>query len=110
LPRRTRSDWRDRAGSPIGFAHLLFSLETISLARIGILEDIFVAEAARGSGVGGALLDTAERYARDHRLLRLTLATAHQNRAAQRLYLAHGYVPDQRFRSFNRFLSGDDAT
>jgi GNAT superfamily N-acetyltransferase len=101
---------RDRAGTVIGFAHLLFSLETVSLARIGILEDIFVAESARGGGVGGALLDAAERYAREHHLTRLTLATAHQNRAAQRLYLAHGYVPDQRFRSFNRFLSGDGTT
>jgi GNAT superfamily N-acetyltransferase len=100
---------RDRVGSLIGFAHLLFSLETISLARIGILEDIFVTEAARGAGVGGALLDAAERYAREHRLTRLTLATAHQNRVAQRLYLAHGYVPDQRFRSFNRYLTSDGA-
>jgi GNAT superfamily N-acetyltransferase len=88
----------------LGFAHLLFSFETVSLRRIGILEDIYVVESARGAGVGGALLDTAARFAREHGLARLTLATAHQNRVAQRLYLAHGYVPDQRFRSFNLFL------
>ena len=93
----------------LGFAHLLFSLETVSLRRIGILEDIFVTESARGRGVGGALLDAAETFARAGGLARLTLATAHQNRTAQRLYLAHGYVPDQRFRSFNRFLTTEPA-
>ena len=96
---------RAAGGEIVGFAHLLFSLETVSLRAIGILEDIFVRESSRGIGVGGALLDAAERFARERGLARLTLATAHQNRIAQRLYLAHGYVPDQRFRSFNRFLT-----
>ena len=94
-------------GSVLGFAHLLLSLDTVALKPIGILEDIYVTETARGKGIGGALLDAAERYARERGLGRLTLSTAHKNRTAQRLYLAHGYVPDQRFRSFNRFLSDD---
>jgi len=97
---------RANDGTLVGFAHLLLSIDTLSLRPIGILEDIFVVEAARGQGVGGALLDAAERYARERGLARLTLSTAHQNRTAQRLYLAKGYVPDQRFRSFNRFLDG----
>jgi GNAT superfamily N-acetyltransferase len=95
---------RAQDGTLLGFAHLLLSLDTLSLRPIGILEDIYVAEAARGQGVGGALLDAAETYAREHGLARLTLSTAHKNRTAQRLYLSKGYVPDQRFRSFNRFL------
>jgi GNAT superfamily N-acetyltransferase len=92
-------------GTLLGFAHLLLSLDTLSLKPIGILEDIYVVEAARGKGVGGALLETAQTYGRDRGLARLTLSTAHQNRTAQRLYLANGYVPDQRFRSFNLFLA-----
>jgi GNAT superfamily N-acetyltransferase len=91
-------------GTLLGFAHLLLSLDTLSLKPIGILEDIYVVEAARGAGIGGTLLAAAEKYGRDHGLARLTLSTAHQNRTAQRLYLANGYVPDQRFRSFNLFL------
>jgi GNAT superfamily N-acetyltransferase len=86
------------------FAHLVPSLDTLTLRPIGILEDIFVAEAHRKAGIGGALLDAAADYARVLGFARLTLSTAHQNRAAQRLYLAHGYVPDQRFRSFNYIL------
>jgi ribosomal protein S18 acetylase RimI-like enzyme len=101
---------RSASGAAVGFAHLLFSLETLSLSPIGILEDIYVDEAARGAGIGGALLDAAQRFARERGLRRLTLSTAHQNRIAQRLYLAHGYVPDQRFRSFNRFLSAEPET
>jgi len=100
---------RANDGTLFGFAHLLLSLDTLSLRPIGILEDIYVTEAARGQGVGGALLDAAEAYARECGLARLTLSTAHQNRTAQRLYLAKGYVPDQRFRSFNRFLTNVPA-
>jgi GNAT superfamily N-acetyltransferase len=96
---------RDASGELLGFAQVLFSLVTVSLARIGILEDLYVVEAARGRGVGGALLDYAAGFARQNGLARLTLSTAHQNRVAQRLYLAHGYVPDQRFRSFTLELS-----
>ena len=95
---------RANDGGLLGFAHLLLSIDTLSLRPIGILEDIYVLEAARGQGIGGALLDAAAAYARAHSLARLTLSTAHQNRTAQRLYLAKGYVPDQRFRSFNLFL------
>jgi GNAT superfamily N-acetyltransferase len=94
-------------GALAAFAHLLPSLDTLSLRPIGILEDMYVAEAHRKAGIGGALLDAAAAYAREHGYSRLTLATAHQNRVAQRLYLAHGYVPDQRFRTFNYFL--DDS-
>jgi GNAT superfamily N-acetyltransferase len=93
----------------VGFAHLLFSLETVALRRIGILEDVYVADGARRTGTGGALLDAATDYARKSGLARLTLSTAHQNRPAQRLYLRHGYVPDQRFRSFNLFLDDPPA-
>ncbi len=93
----------------VGFAQLLFALETVALRRIGILEDIYVVESARRTGTGGALLDAATDYARKSGLARLTLSTAHQNRPAQRLYLRHGYVPDQRFRSFNLFLDDPPA-
>jgi GNAT superfamily N-acetyltransferase len=89
----------------VAFAHLLTSLDTLALRRIGILEDIYVENDHRKGGIGGALLDAAEAYARERGFSRLTISTAHQNRAAQRLYLAHGYEPDQRFRSFNRYLS-----
>lgn len=100
---------RDERGRPIAFAHLLLSLDTLALRRIGILEDIYVDEAHRGAGIGGALLAEAERYARERGLSRLTLSTAHKNRVAQRLYLNHGYVPDQRFRAFNRPLENEPA-
>ena len=100
---------RESGGRPIAFAHLMPSLDSLALQTIGILEDIYVDEAHRRAGLGGALLDAAERYAREHRLSRLTLSTAHKNRTAQRLYLSRGYVPDQRFRAFNRVLVEEAA-
>jgi GNAT superfamily N-acetyltransferase len=57
---------RANDGGLLGFAHLLLSIDTLSLRPIGILEDIYVLEAARGQGIGGALLDAAAAYARAH--------------------------------------------
>jgi GNAT superfamily N-acetyltransferase len=100
---------RSGDGALAGFAHLVPTLDTLALRRIGVLEDLYVVEEQRHSGLGGALLDAAEAYAREQGLARLTLATTHRNYTAQRVYVAHGYVPDQRFRTFNLVLTEDGA-
>jgi GNAT superfamily N-acetyltransferase len=45
-----------REGTLIGFAHYLFHPSSWSLQPICYLEDLFVAPAARGAGVGRALI------------------------------------------------------
>ncbi|PRX99780.1 GNAT family N-acetyltransferase [Allonocardiopsis opalescens] len=51
-----------------------------------------VAEAARGRGVGGALLDAAERRARAKGHRKLSLRVLGTNTGAVRLYERHGYL------------------
>ena len=56
-----------------------------------MLEDIFVEDAARGRGVGAALLDHAMARAGARGASVLVLSTNEQNQQAQRFYAAHGF-------------------
>ncbi|MGC4760471.1 GNAT family N-acetyltransferase [Micromonospora trifolii] len=48
---------------------------------------------ARGSGVGSALLDAADRWAAEHGLTYLSAGIHHHNASAVRFYRRHGYAP-----------------
>jgi len=53
---------------------------------------MWVAPDARGAGVGRALLDAVERWARDRGSGRLALAVTERNEGARRFYEACGFV------------------
>ncbi len=91
-------------GSAAGFTQLYPSFSSASARRIFILNDLFVAPAARRSGVGQRLLDAAAEFGRGAGAVRLTLSTAHSNTAAQALYEAHGWRRDEVFRSYHLAL------
>jgi ribosomal protein S18 acetylase RimI-like enzyme len=61
------------------------------LDRYGALHDIFVDEAARGRGVGGALLDATLDALRALGAPRVVLSTMWGNQAAQRLFEKAGF-------------------
>ncbi len=69
-----------------------------------ILEDLFVDPNARRCGIGSALLRHTESFARRVGATRLSLATAHTNTQAQRLYEAHGYRLNDTFRTYTLSL------
>jgi ribosomal protein S18 acetylase RimI-like enzyme len=54
---------------------------------------IGVLEAWRGSGIGSALIERAEAWARSEGLDMLVLDVAAENEAARSLYLRLGYAP-----------------
>ena len=56
-----------------------------------------MAEQARRSGVGQALLQASAELARQHGVQRLDLVTAVDNHTAQALYEAQGWQRDTRF-------------
>ena len=87
-------------GEAVGFTQLYPSFSAISACRIWILNDLFVAEAARGKGVGSALLNAAKSHAIASGAARLDLSTAYDN-PAQKLYEAHGYVRDSTYYSYS---------
>lgn len=85
------------AGQGIGFTQLFPSFSSVRAAPIFVLNDLFVAPAVRGQGVGAALLRQAAQTARQRGAVGLVLSTARDNLVAQRLYAAEGWIRDEAF-------------
>jgi GNAT superfamily N-acetyltransferase len=76
-------------GAAIGFATVFWTWSTTRAARIGVMNDLFVAPAARGAGggrVGEALIAACAERCRAHGAVALTWQTALDNARAQALY------------------------
>lgn len=81
----------------LGFTQLYPSFSSVSLGRLWILNDLFVAPEARGRGVAAALLEEARQLAVRTRASGLKLQTATDNHAAQSLYEKLGWERDDAF-------------
>jgi GNAT superfamily N-acetyltransferase len=73
-------------GEAIGFATIYWSWATTIAARIGVMNDLFVAAAARGTGAADALIRACVDECREHGAEELTWQTARDNARAQRVY------------------------
>lgn len=91
-------------GTIAGFTQLYPLFSSVSLQRLWVLNDLFVTPAARRSGAGRALLERAERWARETGSKGLTLSTEIANVAAQRLYETMGWTKDEEFVHYHRFF------
>jgi GNAT superfamily N-acetyltransferase len=94
-------------GSAVGLAQLYPLFSSTRLAPIWLLNDLFVAETARGSGAVDELLDTAATLAAEAGCIAIELSTAHTNTRAQAVYVRHGYRLDEVYRSYEKPLSHD---
>jgi GNAT superfamily N-acetyltransferase len=81
----------------IGFTQLYPSYSSGAMARIFILNDLFVVPKARSRGAGAALLQAAAEYGRRVGALRLALSTELTNTTAQALYERTGWKRDTVF-------------
>jgi ribosomal protein S18 acetylase RimI-like enzyme len=79
---------RSDSGQPLGFATVFWSWQTLSAARAGVMNDLFVVPEARGQGVGRALIEECRRRAAERGAAELVWETALDNETAQRLYRA----------------------
>ncbi|WP_228430683.1 GNAT family N-acetyltransferase [Baekduia soli] len=77
---------RDDGGRAVGFATVYWTWQTLTASRVGVMNDLFVAPAARGSGAAEALIAECADRARDHGATHLTWQTALDNARAQALY------------------------
>lgn len=84
----------ERYASAVGFAQLYPMFSSVRTARTWILNDLFVADAARRTGIARALLDAAAAFAREDGAAGLSLETACDNAAARALYRAAGWHED----------------
>jgi len=85
----------------IGFTQLYPSFSSAAMARIFVLNDLFVTPHARRRGAASALLDAAAEYGRRAGAIRLVLSTEVTNTAAQALYERTGWVRDTVFCVYN---------
>lgn len=92
-------------GDPaVGFTQLFPSFSSLRAERIYILNDLFVLPSARRQGVAALLLEAAADFGRATGAVRLSLATALDNRPAQQLYERLGWQPDDSFRHYDLTL------
>jgi ribosomal protein S18 acetylase RimI-like enzyme len=76
----------DDSGDVVGFAACGWKWSSLRAARIVVLEDLFVAERARGRGHADALIEASAEIARRHGAPALTWLTAPDNLRAQAVY------------------------
>lgn len=94
-----------QGSAPVGFAQIYPSYSSTALARVFILNDLFVHEYCRRKGVASKLLSAMEGYAWSQGAARLTLNVARDNRSGQALYEAQGWSKDVQFSMYHRFPS-----
>jgi GNAT superfamily N-acetyltransferase len=88
---------RDDAGRAVGFATVYWTWQTLAAARVGVMNDLFVAAEARGTGVAEALVAACLERCRGHGASRLVWQTARDNGRAQALYERIGATREDRW-------------
>ncbi len=76
--------WRGEV--PVGYACLYWHFTSLVPAETVLMNDLYVAEAHRGEGIGRALIEASVQVARERGAHHIEWATAPDNKAAQRLY------------------------
>ena len=83
--------------APVGFTQLYPSFSSVSLARVFVLNDLFVHEQARRKGAASKLMTAAIEFAKSLGAVRVSLSTATANETAQALYQSAGWKRDEQF-------------
>jgi GNAT superfamily N-acetyltransferase len=86
---------RDVSGRALGFATVFWSWSTTDACRIGVMNDLFVAERARGTGVAERLIEACRTECVGHGARRLSWQTAPDNHRAQAVYDRIGATREQ---------------
>ncbi|MDR3384137.1 GNAT family N-acetyltransferase [Cupriavidus basilensis] len=76
----------ERAGELLGLVHYLFHRSTIQIGPSCYLQDLFTSEAARGTGVGRALIEAVYQRAEAAGAKRVYWQTHETNTTAMKLY------------------------
>ena len=79
----------------VGFATIFWSWATTSAERIGVMNDLFVAPEARGTGLAAALIEACRVECAARGAGKLTWQTAPDNAAAMKVYDRFGATREQ---------------
>jgi GNAT superfamily N-acetyltransferase len=92
---------RDDAGKAVGFTTLYWTWQTLAAARVGVMNDLFVAAEARGMGMAEGLIAACVERCREHGATRLVWQTASDNHRAQAVYARVGATRDDRWLDYD---------
>lgn len=84
----------------LGFCQLYPSYSSLSLKRVWILNDIYVAEDARRQLVADHLMRTAKKMAKATQAVRMRVSTSSNNEVAQKVYESIGFREDTQFKNY----------
>jgi GNAT superfamily N-acetyltransferase len=92
---------RDDDGRAVGFATIFWTWTTLSAARLGVMNDLFVAADARGGGHADALIAECAERCRARGASELAWQTAYTNERAQAVYNRVGAKRDERWLDYS---------
>ena len=70
----------------VGFATLYFSFSTTKAEKITVMNDLFIVENTRGTGIAQELFITCEKFTKENGYAHMSWVTASDNKRAQRFY------------------------
>lgn len=86
---------RDPGGAPAGFGTLFWTWSTTSADRLGVMNDLYVVEHARGQGLADRLIEACREECARRDVTRLAWQTAPDNLRAQAVYERVGATREQ---------------
>jgi ribosomal protein S18 acetylase RimI-like enzyme len=81
----------DEGALGYAFARRRSAPESLAIERLLEIETVVVLPEARGAGIGTALMDAVEKWARERRIEHLSVAVRTANEGARRLYERRGF-------------------
>ncbi|MFP7298812.1 GNAT family N-acetyltransferase [Neobacillus niacini] len=90
----------EQKGEVIGFAQLYPVFSSLTLQRVWLLNDFFIIEEFRGSGVGTQLFKTVKELTVLTKSKGIELSVEHTNQKAWRFWEKQGFMLDEDFRYY----------
>lgn len=86
---------------PVGFVLNYHTFSSVSLARVIVLNDLFICASHRQQGIANKLIENVIGLAKCTHSVRIDLGTAIDNYAAQALYEKIGFIKDTEYFSYS---------
>ncbi|MEH6992507.1 GNAT family N-acetyltransferase [Neobacillus drentensis] len=90
----------EQQGEVIGFAQLYPVFSSLTLQRVWLLNDFYIAEEFRGSGVGTQLFTTVKEFTLLTKSKGIELSVEHTNKKAWSFWEKQGFKQDEEFRYY----------
>ncbi len=95
----------NKAGEAMGFVLNYHSFSSVSLGKVMVLNDLFIAPAYRKQGIANELIHRVVREAKNIGAIRVDLNTAQDNFSAQVLYEKLGFLKNTEYFSYHLAVS-----